>query len=382
MKRPPTRDIILLFIATRLLLVMVTYFGYILLVAPKDSALPVNMIALLTSWDHWDATNYVRIAQFGYQNVYDLAFFPLFPAVIWTIGHVLGSWSYLFVGTVISNLALLGALFVIYQLAVESMGEQVAHRTLLYLCIFPTAFFFFSAYNESLFLLLTASAFLAMRRQRWWLAGILGMLAALTRSAGLFLVIPYLWELWVSQGSIIGIRQKTLLRLLPIVLIPLGTALYCLYCWNVWGDPIAFVTVQSNWARQLSWPWLGILVSLYELFWVQPFGSFNEAHIVLDLSATIGFIVLAVLGWRKLRLRFSYNLWLGILIFYSLISPALTRHDAVQSNQRFILEMFPAFFVLAALSVKHPRLHEALMLTFPVLLATLSVLFVMNRWMV
>ncbi len=334
MKRPPTRDIILLFVATRLLLVMVTYFGYILLVVPKDSTIPVNIISLLTSWNHWDATNYVRIAQFGYQKVYDLAFFPLFPALIWTIGHLLGNWSYLLVGTVISNLALLGALFVIYQLAVESLGEQVAHRTLLYLCIFPTAFFFFAAYNESLFLLLTASAFLAMRRQRWWLAGILGMLAALTRSAGLFLVIPYLWELWVSQGSIIATRQKILLRLIPIVLIPLGTALYCLYCWNVWGDPIAFVTVQSHWARQLSWPWQGILVSLYELFWVQPFGSFNEVHIVLDLSATIGFIVLAVLGWRKLRLRFSYNLWLGMLIF------------------------------------------------FPVLLATLSVLFVTNRWMV
>ncbi len=382
MKRPPTRDIILLFVATRLLLVMVTYFGYILLVVPKDSTIPVNMISLLTSWNHWDAANYVRVAQFGYQKVYDLAFFPLFPALIWTIGHLLGNWSYLLVGTVISNLALLGALFVIYQLAVESLGEQVAHRTLLYLCIFPTAFFFFAAYNESLFLLLTASSFLAMRRQRWWLAGILGMLAALTRSAGLFLVIPYLWELWVWQGSIIGTRQKILLRLLPIVLIPLGTALYCLYCWNVWGDPIAFITVQSHWARQLSWPWLGILVSLYELFWVQPFGSFNEVHIVLDLSATIGFIVLAVLGWRKLRLRFSYNLWLGMLIFYGLISPALVRHDAVQSNQRFVLEMFPAFFVLAALGVKHPRLHEALMLIFPVLLATLSVLFVTNRWMV
>ena len=382
MKRPPTRDIILLFVATRLLLVMVTYFGYILLVVPKDSTIPVNIISLLTSWNRWDATNYVRIAQFGYQKVYDLAFFPLFPALIWTIGHLLGNWSYLLVGTVISNLALLGALFVIYQLAVESLGEQVAHRTLLYLCIFPTAFFFFAAYNESLFLLLTASAFLAMRRQRWWLAGILGMLAALTRSAGLFLVIPYLWELWVSQGSIIATRQKILLRLIPIVLIPLGTALYCLYCWNVWGDPIASVTVQSHWARQLSWPWLGILVSLYELFWVQPFGSFNEVHIVLDLSATIGFIVLAVLGWRKLRLRFSYNLWLGMLIFYGLIGPALVRHDAVQSNQRLVLEMFPAFFVLAALGVKHPRLHETLMLIFPVLLATLSVLFVTNRWMV
>src|SRR5712692_2393313 len=382
MKRPPTRDIIWLFVATRLLLVMVSYFGYILLTVPKDSQVGVNTIAFFTSWNRWDAANYVRIAQYGYQRVYDTAFLPLFPLLISAIAHLLGSWSYLLVGMILSNAALLGSLFVIYQLAVEVQGEQVAQRTLIYLCIFPTAFFFFAAYNESLFLLLTSGAFLAMRRQRWWLAGILGMLAGTTRPAGLFLGVIYIWELWASRESVAAALQKIWLRLLPILLIPLGLVGYCVYCWMTFGDPIAFVMVQSHWARQLAWPWQGIGVSLYELFWNQPFGSFNEVHIILDLGATVGFIVLAILGWRKLQLRTSYHLWLGMLLFYSLISPALVRHDALQSNQRFVLEMFPAFIILAALGVKYPRLHQALMLAFPTLLATLSVLFIMNRWMV
>jgi hypothetical protein len=233
-----------------------------------------------------------------------------------------------------------------------------------------------------LFLLLTSGAFLAMRRQRWWLAGILAMLAATTRPAGLFLGVIYLWELWASRESVTAARQRIWLRLLPILLIPLGLIGYCIYCWMTYGDPIAFVMVQSHWARQLAWPWQGIGVSLYELFWNQPFGSFNEVHIILDLGATLGFIVLAILGWRKLQLRTSYHLWLAMLLFYSLISPALVRYDALQSNQRFVLEMFPAFIILAALGVKYPRLHQALMLAFPTLLATLSVLFIMNRWMV
>ncbi len=380
MKRPPIRDIIWLFIATRLLLVMVSYFGYILLTVPKDSLVGVNTLAFFTSWNRWDAANYVRIAQFGYQRVYDTAFFPLFPLLISAIAHLLGSWSYLLVGTLLSNAALLGSLFVIYQLAVESQGEQVAGRTLLYLCIFPTAFFFFAAYNESLFLLLTSGAFLAMRRQRWWLAGILGMLAGVTRPAGLFLGVIYLWELWASHESITAVRQKIVLRLLPILLIPIGLIVYCLYCWHIYGNPIAFVTVQSHWGRQLAWPWQGIGVSLYQLFWNQPFGSFNEVHIILDLGATISFMVLAVLGWRKLRT--SYNLWFGMLLVYSLLSPALVRLDALQSNQRFVLEMFPAFIILASLGVKYPRLHQALLLTFPTLLATLGVLFILNRWIV
>src|SRR5438105_4342199 len=313
MKRAPIRDILWLFTGTRLLLLMVTYFAYILLTAPKYSSTPVDMAALFSSWNHWDAANYVRIAQFGYNQLpYDLAFFPLFPLLIAALAYPLGgSWSYLLAGTLISNAALLGALFVIYQLAADIAGDQVARRTLLYLCIFPTAFYFFSPARESLFVLLTASTFLAMRRQRWWLAGFLGLLAALTRAAGLLLVIPYLVELWVSRESIIATRQNFLYKIFPIILIPLGTVFYSIYCWYISGDPVAFATVQSHWGRHTTWPWEGIGRSFIDLFWTQPFGSFNEAHILLDLSATLGFIVLAILGRHKLRA--SYTIWVALL---------------------------------------------------------------------
>lgn len=86
---------------------------------------------------------------------------------------------------------------------------------------------------------------------------------------------------------------------------------------------------------------------------IQPFGSFFEVHQLLDLTATISFIVLAVLGWR--RLRMSYNIWIVLLLVYMLISTATGQHFVLESNQRFVLEMFPAFITLAALSVKHPR---------------------------
>ncbi len=374
MKRAPVRDIIWLFVATRLILVMVTYVGYILLTAPVD------IVGILASWNHWDAANYVRIAQFGYQTPYDVAFFPLFPLLITAFAHILGSWSYLLVGTIISNAALLGALFVIYQLAVEAGGEQVAQRTLLYLCIFPTAFYFFAPYNESLFLLLTASTFLAMRQQRWWLAGLLGLLAALTRSAGILLVVPYMVELWTTRESITASRQNMLFRVLPILLIPLGTALYAIYCWHISGNPLDFIAVQSHWGRHTTWPWQGIWQSLTEIFWYQPFGSFNEVHNLLDLSATLAFIALAIVGKNKLRA--SYSVWMGLALLYMILSPATVALDPLESNQRFVLEMFPAFITLSMLGIKHPRLHQAIMLAFPCLLATLSILFIMNRWMV
>src|SRR5438093_4373641 len=230
MKRAPTLDIIWLFIATRLLLVLVTYIGFILFPVPPHvyPVSPVNITALLTSWNHWDAANFTRIAQYGYQTIYDTAFFPLFPLLVKCIAFLFGNNGYIAIGMILSNLALLGAFFVLYQIATDMLGEQVGRRTLLYLCIFPTAFFFFAAYNESLFLFLTASSFLAMRRQKWWLAGILGLFAALTRSAGLLLVIPYLYELWVTRERIFGNQPSPahkilsmLPRVSPVFLIPL-----------------------------------------------------------------------------------------------------------------------------------------------------------------
>ncbi len=389
MKRAPTSDIIWLFVGTRVLLVLVTYIGFILFPVPPHvyPVSAVNISALLTSWNHWDAANFTRIAQYGYQTIYDTAFFPLFPMLIRGIAFLFGNNGYIAIGMILSNLALLGALFVLYQIATDILGEQIGRRTLLYLCIFPTAFFFFAAYNESLFLFLTASSFLAMRRQKWWLAAILGFFAALTRTAGVLLVIPFLYELWISRESIISSNQNTfhkilstISRALPLLIIPVGTLIYCFYCWKVFHNPLAFAAVQSHWDRHTTWPWVGILSSLRELLLIQPFGSFFEVHLLLDLAATISFIALAILGWRKLRM--SYNIWIVLLLFFMLISPAIAQHDVLVSNQRFVLEMFPAFITLAVLGVKYPRLHLALLISFPFLQATLALLFVLNRWMV
>jgi hypothetical protein len=98
------------------------------------------------------------------------------------------------------------------------------------------------------------------------------------------------------------------------------------------------------------------------------------------LTATLGFILLAVLGWRKLRL--SYSVWIAVLLVFMLLSPGVDKTDVLLSNQRLVIEMFPAFITLAMLGIKHPRLHQTFTLVFPVLLATLSILFIMNRWMV
>jgi hypothetical protein len=382
LKDIPIRDIFWLFLGTRLVLILITYIAYILFTAPAYSTTPVDTAALFTSWNRWDALNYIRIAQSGYEQRVDLAFFPFFPFLIASIGRWFGDWSYLAIGTLISNAALLGALILLYRLALDAADKQVARCTLLYWCIFPTAFFFFAAYNESLFLLFVCGAFLAMQRRHWWLAGLCGLLASLTRNAGILLVIPYLYELWSERDTLLANRKLALKATLPILLIPMGLLIYCTYCWYTIGDPLAFVRVQQHSGRYLAWPWQGIWQAFSALLLhnPQPFGSSNQAHLLLDLSATLGFILLIILGRRTLRP--AYTLWMSIYIIYILLYPALDKPDILLSNQRFVLELFPAFITMATISARHPRLHQALLMIFLTLQAILGIAFLMNRWIV
>src|SRR5256885_12928799 len=137
MKRAPIRDILWLFTGTRLVLLMVTYFAYILLTAPKYSSTPVDTAALFSSWNHWDAANYVRVAQFGYNQLpYDLAFFPFSPLLIAATAYPLAAgWPNLLAVTLISNAALFGALLVFFHLAVAIAEAHVVRVSLLYVCI-------------------------------------------------------------------------------------------------------------------------------------------------------------------------------------------------------------------------------------------------------
>lgn len=375
MKRAPIRDIIILFLVTRLMLMLITYFGYILLTAEQYSSASVNA-AFFTSWNHGDAAHYLQIAHYGYQTPSDTAIFPLFSLLIAGLSHLLGNgdWSYLFSGMLISNIALLATLFVLYQLAVESNGEEVAQRTLLYLCIFPTAIFFFTAYSEALFLLLTTSTFLALRRRHWWLAGLLSLGAALTGSAGILLIVPYLYELWVARDNIFATRHKIWLAGPPVLFILIGPILYNFYCWKLMGDPLAFIRAQS-----LTWPWQSFWQACVELF-RQPFGSFYQVHVLLNLSTTLFFLFLTLSGWS--RSRTSYSLWNILLLLNMLLLPGIDQHNPLASSQHLVLLLFPAFITLGSLGVQHPRLHQSLQIVGIMLQATLGLLFIMNRWMV
>src|SRR5919202_251794 len=106
---------------------------------------------------------------------------PLFQLLL-KVGYDLTTWPMPVVGVLISNLALLGALAVLYRLVRLDYGDTVATRTVWLFALFPTAFFFSAVYAEALFLLLTVASIYCARTDRWGRAAAFGFLAALTRN--------------------------------------------------------------------------------------------------------------------------------------------------------------------------------------------------------
>ena len=149
-------------------------------------------------WQRWDACWYGKIAAFGYEQGTDAtAFFPAFPLLVRSLALPLGDHVAL-AGMLANLVASVVGLAGLHRLVSRDLGVRVADRTILYLSIFPAALFLYAPFSEALFLAATAWAFVGAREGRWWLAAAAALVAGLTRTQGVLLVLPLAWEAAVA----------------------------------------------------------------------------------------------------------------------------------------------------------------------------------------
>ncbi|HZR41563.1 MAG TPA: mannosyltransferase family protein [Ktedonobacteraceae bacterium] len=390
-----TLGILPTFIITRLIMVLLTYFGGVLFTVQNYSPFALSFNAVLYNWYHWDVDRYLTIATKGYQTLEYAAFFPLYPAIVHAFS-VLLHLDVLLAGMTISNLAFLGTLIVLYRLVEMEFDREMAKRCVLYLSIFPTALFFFAAYNESLFLFLMLLCFYSLRQSKWWLAGIFGGLATLTRSIGLFLAIVFVYEFarqnlprfqqaW--QEKQLWQEWRLLVKLLAVVIIPLGLGIYAYALYRRFGDPLAFTHAQANWRQNLSWPWVAPYLSIRSVLHLSPF-TFASTHILIELAALGLFLALLVMCFvgpeRLAKDQWSYVLFGALALIFALIFPGIPSpggipYDPMPSMQRFVLEIFVGFIILARLG-RRPWFHQAYLLFSLPMLAFLVLQFLTGHW--
>src|SRR5712691_9460318 len=236
------KNILPIYIAVHLAFFVTTCLA-VLFVLPDFSGKNKPIYTLWHSWHHWDVGNYIALAKFGY-DLPKTVFFPLYPLLERGLMFITRNPDA--AGLLIANLAGLVMLVVLYRLVEEDFDQERAYRTVLYLSVFPTAFYFAAAYTESLFLCLTLLSFYHMRHGHWWLAGVFGLLASLTRPTGLLLLVPFCYE-YLRQHHF---KLKTIrLDILGGIGIPAGLAIFAVYCYFQFHDLLAFSHAESHWGR-------------------------------------------------------------------------------------------------------------------------------------
>lgn len=322
-------------------------------------------------WSRWDGGWYYSIAKHGYNftpgQPSNAAFFPLYPMLMRGAHLLIQSKSdagWFHAGVLVSNVALLVALGYFYLLVRMDYDEVIARRAVLYVLVFPMTLFLSAVYAESVFLAAAIAAFYYARNGRWWLAGMLGCAAALSRPPGCIIFFGLAAEYFIQTGySWRKIRSDAL----PLLLVPIGVLAYAVFLRVRAGAGSAFIQSQQAWGLHLQPPWRTIAAYLQTPFRF----THGVSHPFTDLmfTLTFGLLVAAV----AMRLRRSYGFY--ALAYYAFI----TTWGSLESVPRYVLGIFPAIIYLAIVG-SNRKLHLGYLITSGLLAALFMVMFAQWEW--
>jgi hypothetical protein len=334
------REVVPPWITARLLVLA----GFVVAYAVADTLVPDARPAQLDEGLlSWDGTFYRDIADHGYEGLLDapVRFFPLYPLLGRYLGVVLGRVDVALI--LVSNLAALVLAVLTRRLVLHEQGRDreamaLADRAVWLMMLVPPAFVLVFGYAEALLLAAAVGLFLALRREQWWWAAGLGVVAALTRPIGLFLVLPALIE--VGRGLRDAPRSSWPGRAAAVAGPPLGTAIYLLWAERVVGDWQAPFRAQEGFRGDLVDPVTRLVRGVQDLTGSETFGD------GLHLPFAVVIIVLTALTFRYWPA--SYGAYAAAVVLVSLSA------DNLNSLERYGLNAFPIILTLAVL-VARPR---------------------------
>lgn len=343
-----------------------------------DTALEITKLPnWIWGFGNFDGVHYLRVAQNWYSDAYTQAFFPLYPILIKSLAIFIPKNTsldlqsfvdpaYFLSGFVLSNIFFALGLLFLYKLFRLDFDKQVSFRSLVLLLVFPTAFYFGSVYTESLFLLLTVTSILLVRKRNFLFASIFILFAACTKIIGILLLVYYFYEILKSR-----ISYKSALGLL---IAPLGLLSYVYYLFIRTGDPIGFLTSQKAYGSEklvqgiVLFP--QVIYRYAKILYSVELGSTAFFNAFLELSFTL--IAIGLLVWLFKKMDRGY--WILTLLF--LLVPTLS--GTLSSMPRYVLFGFLMLpYVTKSLNT---TAYKVVVLSSLVLGCMLLSLFIRGYW--
>ncbi len=336
--------------------------------------------AAFNTWHRWDAIWYGSIARDGYQyfgtrEASNVAFFPGFPLVEGIVYHVTGL-PVEITGPILSTLLALIACWLLYRLTLrETNDDDTAQGTIVYWLAFPVAYYLALGFSEALYVVCTLAAFYSARRGQWWLSGVAGFAAGLTRLHGALLIVPLGYEYLRQQQW----QWRSLLRpqTMAILGAPLGVLAFNLYLNVQFGKPAGYFSpyfeIQALFFK-------GIRAEAFPTFPGTTFANYLNGLLthppstesVAVMGATIVLLLLTVETFA--RLPGVYGVYMLTVALFSLTSGDLI------SMPRFVVPMFPGFMALGLMGRRRPWLDRVILIASILLQGVLALMFTKGYW--
>ncbi|WTB44418.1 hypothetical protein OG569_17355 [Streptomyces sp. NBC_00827] len=299
----------------------------------------------------WDSAWYLWIASHGYGRTFhfshtvvhsDLAFFPLYPAVVRAV-TTLTPLSSGVAGLLVSWLAAGAAACGIYAVGAHLHGRAVGTTLVLLWALLPHSVVLSMAYTEPVLTAFAAWSLYAVLTERWLWAGTLAALAGLARPNGVAVAAAVLAAAVYAVGRRRG--RKVPHRLWTgAALAPLGWGGYVLWVGVRKGDPLGgYFEVQRLWGSRFDF----------------GAGSLGFAkHLLLhgDRFVFPMTMVIVAAGVLLYALLLADRAPLPLLVHSGvLLLIALGGSGFFESKPRFLLPAFPLLLPLARALVRTAR---------------------------
>jgi hypothetical protein len=282
------------------------------------------------------------------------AYFPLFPGSVWLLKTLTGL-PVQVAGFVLANLYAAAAAVASRPL----FGDDTRAWWLFVvtLLIGPFSFLFSTLYSESLFILLTILALVALRRGDYLAAGVVGALLSATRPTGCLIVFAILAQVFLDHqrdGGTIRTFPARVLRdvnvMLAFLVAPLGLFVYMTYLYFHVGDAIAFAHIQIGWGRDLGSPVTTLIEALQRPL---RFDFKSLAFFAWACAAIVGILLSLLLIVRG---RIAAGVFCALCIIVSLAT-------GVGSMVRFLAGLAPLGILVVELAARwRPSLYLTVLL--------------------
>jgi Mannosyltransferase (PIG-V) len=347
---------------------------------------------LLNSHVAFDSEYYLSIATVGYDDPdvpqyqppvgedvpLNYAFMPAYPAAMRVVAAPLGLLGLepvaaaAVAGVAVSLASALAAMFAVFSLARRHLGEVGGLRAAFYLLVFPTGFFLAQVYTEALFLALAFGSIALAADRRPVLAGLLAIVAVLTRPVGVALALPLaiglvevlLRRREAGQAPFIG-------RELAAWAAATAAPLVAFLAWSASPMGRAFDTVQREYfgrgTLNLEAAWRG---------WSNAVSGFGtalpETRVYYALEAAAVLLALVACAWAIRRWPAAAAFGLAVLVI------SVTSGEP-QSLVRYVLAVPPIFLLLGRLGA-HPVFDRGWTILSVLGLGLLTALYSVDFW--